>query len=73
MAARWNIISDKPREDLTRAGTFEAVRVIEFEMLDTGSTGEVIVSLRNYTPEYVQTVIQQYADTIDAVGRLRSS
>jgi hypothetical protein len=68
--ARWRVVSDLPRDELTRDGTFTAVREIRFEVLDNAREGTVVIPLRLYTPEYVSTEIQAYADRIAAIGDL---
>lgn len=71
MAARWRVVSDQPYDDLRVAtGEFVPSRLITFELLDSGAQGKVIVSMRNYSAEYVATEIQRQADTIQAVGNL---
>lgn len=70
MAARWRVINDRPRENLTAEGTFESSREITFQLLDSGRTGSIMVPLRNYKEEYVAQEIQRYADRIEAVGSL---
>lgn len=70
MAASWRVIADVEREELTTGGQFRPVRVITFELLDTGRSGTVTVDARNYTAEFVSSAIQQYADQIADVGNL---
>lgn len=72
MAARWRIVSDIPRQDLTAQGRFEDFRHITFEEQSTGRQGEVMVAVRNYTPEFVSSVVQEYADRILAMAQLGS-
>lgn len=68
--ARWRVVSDTGRSDLSSEGGFVPVRDITFELIDSGRRGTVTVALRNYTPELVQAEIDRYASLIESIASL---
>lgn len=70
MSARWRITGTEQRVSLTSRGDFEDRRLVHFEVLDTGETGSVEISLRNFTDDYVREQVSAYADRLLAISRL---
>ena len=70
MDTRWRIVNDVPREELGPGGIFVPSRVITWEHLNTGRTGELIIPVRSYSAEYVATAVSEAVRAVAAVADL---
>jgi hypothetical protein len=70
MAAGWRVVQQRAQDELTPAGTFEAVWVVTYVTDPEGITGSVKVPGRLYTEEYVRDAIENIVARNKAVANL---
>lgn len=70
MATDWVITSQRQTDILTPAGTFDPSMEVNFQTVPEGINAQVTVSLRNYTEDYVRSLIDQRVMAIKAVQNL---
>lgn len=68
----WTIDSQTPRTMADAAGNVTDGYTVLFTTGD-GHHGQVYVPMSQYTPDKVRARIQEQADNIDTVGRLRGT
>lgn len=70
MATEWRVTAQRQTDRLTPQGTFESVMEVNFETTPEGITGQLIVPLRVYTPDFVASEIDNRVAAIKAVQSL---
>lgn len=70
MAAEWRITGQSQGVKLVEGGNLVDVMEVRFETIQEGVGGMIQFDLRNYTPDIVESAIQQRVDTIRAVHAL---
>ncbi len=70
MAANWRVIAQRQQTELTGQGTFRDVMVVTFEVIPSGTTGNVSIPVAQYTPEFVESAINSRVDSIKAIENL---
>lgn len=70
MAVNWEVVSQRQTEELTPQGSFEANMEINFRTIPEHIPGQVKVPLRLYTGDYVRSVIDPLAETMQSVQKL---
>lgn len=70
MAADWKVVSQRQQTQLTGQGTFRDVMVVTFEVIPSGTTGNISIPLNQYTSEFVESAINQRVADIKAIESL---